>query len=216
MAERVGFVPANQSGQQLTPDLNPQSPETLKPKYQAAQNARQAVVALVTRELVEQTAQSKYRHFRAPRHGPGRRILDSECVADHRVADAREPLDHVEVGAGAAKFALLAEVRGLDDQGVAFPVAAGIALPEADRIRKTGSAIERDDSKAAAEFGVNEDRVRCLHELEIAVVDRARQHRRALNGKPQTALRERSLFRRIRELEAWPISRVAPGHAPAP
>src|SRR5262245_48337243 len=86
-----------------------------------AKDVAQRVVAFVARVLVDEAVGRRPRVLRAPRPGPRRRIVDRELVAQRVRASAREALDDVQVFARAAEAGLVAEVRGVDDQRVAFP-----------------------------------------------------------------------------------------------
>src|SRR6185503_18202546 len=69
-----------------------------------------------------------------------------------------------------------AEVRGLDDERLAFPVAARIAHVEADAGAGVRPAIERDHARLVNHLVPNRDEARALHDLERVAVG-AGQHR---------------------------------------
>ena len=60
-------------------------------------------------------------------------------------------------------------VGRVDDERVAFPVAAGIAEEAADRRRRVGTAVERDDPRLVDHL-LKHHHVRRLDNLEVVVV----------------------------------------------
>ena len=90
----------------------------------------------------------------------------------------REPLDDVQVRRRAAIAGVLREVRDVDDERVAFPVAARVAEIRADRRREVRPAVERDDARVVDHLVANRDVARALHDLRRVVVDRRENHMR--------------------------------------
>ena len=92
---------------------------------------------------------------------------------------AREPLDDLHVGAVAQAVAvqadarLIGEVRRLDDQRVAFPVAARVAHVLADLRADVRPSIERNDAGVVHHLVADRHFVRRLHDpVAVAVDDR--------------------------------------------
>ena len=96
-----------------------------------------------------------------PRARPGRRIVDRDDVLQRRLVDPAPALDQMEVFAGAAVAALRGEVRDVDHQRVAFPVAAGVSERRADVARQMPAPVDRDDALPSLSLAhVVEDRQR--------------------------------------------------------
>src|SRR5206468_885702 len=86
--------------------------------------------------------------------------------------------------------ALRRVVGGLDDERVAFPVTAGIAVPLLNVRRKVRTPVERDDARVVD--GLLEDRhvILRLEDLDVAVVARAEPR----GAKADAALRQATIF----------------------
>ena len=100
--------------------------------------------------------------------GPGackrRGILDPELIQDLVRFDAGEALDHVQVLIGAAEADLTVVICGVDDQRLAFPVAARVSQPEAEAWGQVRAAVSADDAEVVvSEMGMN-------HKGEIAML----------------------------------------------
>src|SRR3954451_8009920 len=103
------------------------------------QDPRQRVVALVAGVFVDVIVGPAQRNFAFPRLRVRRAVLDGELVQDLLLADTREALGHF---AGRRQIEALLdavvrllpriEIRRLDDQRVAVPVANRIAHPRRD------------------------------------------------------------------------------------
>jgi hypothetical protein len=67
-----------------------------------------------------------------PRPCPLRWIVDRDLVAERPGPRPRPTLDQVQVFTRPLEVSLRAEIRHVDDEGVALPVPAGVAVPLAD------------------------------------------------------------------------------------
>ena len=104
----------------------------------AAEDVRQRVVTLVTRELQHGLGVClRERHRERPRLRPCRRIVDGDRPFDSIRRRTREALDQTKRrGVRVAVRAAIFVVGGLDDERVAIPVAARIAHLELERLRQ--------------------------------------------------------------------------------
>src|SRR5207244_3745176 len=146
-----------------------------------AQDAFHPVVALVARVLEHLVVVVFLpRQQERPRSRPHRRIVDRRFVVDGLRADAREALDEMQASLrDASELLLVREVRRIDDQGVALPVTARVAVPLPDLLVEMRTAVQRDD--AAIELLVlKDDVVGRLKNLCAAVVvlRKSRHHTR--------------------------------------
>ncbi len=128
------------------------------------------------------------RHFPLPGSLPGRRIVHRELVADGIVAGPGEALGDLDVLAGAAERNLVVEIRGLDHESVAFPVAFRIAEPRTHVGRSMGPAVGGNDTGLVQHLGENRDVARALDDLIGRVVG-GRHHRRARRSCRRNATR---------------------------
>src|SRR5262249_28847253 len=79
-----------------------------------------------------------------PGPGPHGRVFDSDLVCERGRPRARPALDQMQVLARTLKVRLRAEVRHVDDERVALPVAARAAVPLADTGRQGGAPVHDD------------------------------------------------------------------------
>src|SRR5207247_7694959 len=86
----------------------------------------EAVISLVAGELVHRVLRVRHRQVERPRFRPRRGIGDGDLVDQRAAIGAREFFDEARVLAAVEGSSLGSEVRGLDDQRLAFPVAARV------------------------------------------------------------------------------------------
>ena len=111
----------------------------------------------MARVFVQRIVRSPHGHRNGPRLRERRRIIDRELVR-HRVGvDPREPLDQMHVRpnqrdpivgvseAPSSVVGLVGEVRRLDHQCVAFPVAPRVAEPLPNRRRGMRAIVQGHD-----------------------------------------------------------------------
>src|SRR6516165_12015201 len=79
-----------------------------------------------------------------PRPGPHRRVFHRDLVRERSRPGARPALDQVQVLARALIIGFRTEVRHVDDEGIALPMAARIAVPLANAGRQVRAAIHDD------------------------------------------------------------------------
>src|SRR5437867_1227059 len=83
-------------------------------------------------------------------HGPRlckcRRIVNRELVKKRVRIQALEAFREPHVLAGSSEGRLVCEIRRLDDQGIAFPMAARVSFPLADILWKMRTPIEGNDA----------------------------------------------------------------------
>src|SRR6185295_1269219 len=95
----------------------------------------------------------------------------------------REALDELErLRIAAAVGAAIPEVGRLDDERVAFPVAAGVAHVEADAFGQMRLAAERDDPRLVNHLDPDRDEPLSLDDLVRIAVD-GRQHRVRISAR---------------------------------
>src|SRR2546427_1819970 len=106
----------------------------------AAEDVRHRVIAFVARVLVNALVAFLHQNDRRPGSGPDGAIVHRDLIAQGFGIGPRDPFDHVQVlvgqhtrsepppDAGAQQRqvagALLPEIRGIDDEGIALPPAA--------------------------------------------------------------------------------------------
>ena len=128
------------------------------------------VVAFVAGELVQRLFPLPQRHRRRPRSGPRRGIGERHLVRDRVRRYARESLDERQMLGRAHEVALVGEVGRLDDKRVAFPTAAGVAVPLTNAGPQMRAAVERNDAGFVAGFHVENDDAWRLEDLVVAHV----------------------------------------------
>src|SRR5216684_1545172 len=85
-------------------------------------------------------------------------------------------LDQMQVLAGALVIGLRTEVRHIDHERVALPVAARVAIPLADAARQVRTSVHDDVALPAltlAHVVENRDAARCLHDPAEAAAEQA-------------------------------------------
>ena len=83
---------------------------------------------------------------------------------------AREALGQPHVLAGALERVLAVEIRRLDDQRLALPVAAVASRPLTDVWRQVRTSVERDDADVVDHLDENHHVAGRLHDLIVVVV----------------------------------------------
>src|SRR5258705_10554244 len=140
------------------------------------------LVALVTGELPELVIrQSSLRDA----HGPGtrehRRVRDRRLIVQRVRVDEDEPLDDVRVLAveiaNYVETCFRVEVGRIDDQRVAFPVAATVAHPELHVRGRVRPVVQRDDAIRVVLVPDEDDRARRLDDAERREVVETRDPR---------------------------------------
>src|SRR5262249_46792427 len=79
-----------------------------------------------------------------PGLGPDRWIFDGHDVFERGRGGPRPALNEVQVLARAPIIGLPTEIRHVDDEGIALPMAARVAKPLADVIRQMGAPVHDD------------------------------------------------------------------------
>src|SRR5258708_16019203 len=100
-----------------------------------------------------------------PRTRPHCRIFDSDDVFQRARGGPRPALDKMQVLARAPIIGLRTEVRHVDHERIALPVAARVAIPLADAGRQMRAAVHDDaslPSLALTHVVGNRDAPRCL------------------------------------------------------
>ena len=159
-------------------------------------------------ELVDSTVGPRHGQLTLPGPRVGCRIVDLELVEQRVRLEQTEALSEAqvaiprEVAAGIAVVAVaVGKVRGLDHERVAFPAADRIAQPLPDRGWEVRPTVEVDDARVVDHLGVDDEGVRRLNELIVAVV-RIRQHRRARSRERQTPILQAEVFRMLEALQS--------------
>ena len=112
----------------------------------------EAVVALMTRKLVDQVRAPLHEELRRPRPRPDRGIGDRVFVEQRIFLAEGEPLDQREVrptaqGARSADQVVFpVEADGVDHQRVTLPVATRVAHPLPYRGTDVRPPVQRDDA----------------------------------------------------------------------
>src|SRR4051812_11852619 len=104
----------------------------LLPESRALQNVLHGVIAFMAGVLVNVPARRRPRHLTRPRPFPRRRVLYRETIQQRLVIHTSEPLHHVQVLRRSAEPRLVGEIRGVDNERVAFPMSHRIAHPLPD------------------------------------------------------------------------------------
>src|SRR5690348_14993714 len=79
-----------------------------------------------------------------PRTSPHGRVFDGDLVLQRLGSGARPTLDEMQVVARAQEIGFGAEVRNINDESIAVPVAARIAVPLADACGKMWASVHND------------------------------------------------------------------------
>ena len=108
-------------------------------------------------------------------------------------------VDQMQAFARTLIVGLRTEVRHIDDEGIALPVAARIAIPLADAGRQVWASIHNNvalPTLALTHIVEDRDAAWRLHDAAEAVASNARQ------AAGQAALRQRSLLRTVMAIHA--------------
>src|SRR2546428_7975973 len=134
-----------------------------------SQDALEAVIALVTRVLIERTHRVPD-PGRGPRSRPRRLIGNRELVVELVRFDAAPAFDQMQVFAGSLEVRLVAEIRGLDNQRAALPMTTRVPQPLADLLVEMRTPVQQDDASLVHLFLQNGHVSSSLHDLIIVVV----------------------------------------------
>src|SRR5260221_8222783 len=107
---------------------------------------------------------------------PRSRVFDGDLVFEGVRAGPRPALDQVQVLAGALKISLWTEVRHVDHERIAFPMAARVTIPLADVGRQVGTPVHEDVPLPASPLThvvEHRDAPRGLHDPPEAPAERA-------------------------------------------
>src|SRR5712671_5414604 len=169
----------------------------------SAEVIRQAVIALVTRELEYRALGLHHRKLSFPRSCPCCRIFNREFVEDGVLADACEAFDHMQVFTGSSEVSLIGEIRCVDNQRIALPAATRVAHQLADVWPQVRTPVQRYD--ASVVDLLLEDRYvsGTLLKLNITVVGLGK-HWRSLARHQDTTLAQRPAFRSIEGATLFP------------
>src|SRR6266446_1293774 len=134
-----------------------------------------------------------------PWPGPHGRIFDGHGIFKRGRSGPRPALDQMQVLPRALIIGLRTEIRHVDDEGIALPVATRIAVPLADAGRQVRTPVHDDVALPPLPLThvVEErDAAGCLHDSPEADV--------AKLGQPagQAALRQRSVLRTVLAIHA--------------
>src|SRR5262249_41211703 len=159
-----------------------------------AKDIGEPVIAFMARVLVNRAGYLPEWNGRRPGSSPRMGVVNGKTIVDCVRVDAREALDHVKAAGGIPELNLVVEVRGLDDERVAFPVAAGIAAPHPDLLAHMGTRAVEGDKPGRVNHLIAHDHIaRSLHDVEVGVVP-GRRHRRAVVAPGDAALAKRPGF----------------------
>ena len=148
-----------------------------------AEDPGHAVVALVAGVLVERLVAPPHRDRRRPRARPGLGIGHGVGVVQRVRVHPGQALDQGHVAGRAPPAALVVEVRGLDHQCVALPVAARVPRPLADVTGKHRAAVERHDPYRVNHLGHQHHLVGSLEDLQVLVVAAGRDRRAGVEAE---------------------------------
>ena len=123
--------------------------------------------------------------LKGPRLGERFRIF-YRCSVTERVAGTGQQLGDVQRFSAAPEMLLGVKIGGIDDQCLAFPLADGIAKPLPDAGWGMGS-VRADDAGVVDHFAQEQEIVRGLNELVVAVVEMGSNRR---GGVGEAALGE--------------------------
>src|SRR5215471_2110358 len=88
----------------------------------AFQNIGQRVIRFVTGVFVNVCVGGRPGVLAGPRLAPGLRVIDGKAVKKRSIIEARDALDHVHVFRRSPETRLVRKIRGIDNEGVAFPM----------------------------------------------------------------------------------------------
>ena len=171
--------------------------------------------------LVDDVAvEPRHRAHRRPRLRVDGRILDGEPVVDLVGADAAVPLDRLRVPRRREPVhGLVAEVGGLDHQGVAVPVGARVPVPLADAVVEPRAPVDGDDAHVVDVLDPDRDVGRRLQYL-VGVVVAGRDRRHPVVGDapvPVAAVEPRvgGVVAQVGAPRRLRLDRLGPGRQPA-
>src|SRR6266853_5846711 len=133
---------------------------------------------------------------------PHGRIVNRDHVFEGSRPDPRPALDQMQVLARALKIRLRAEVRYVDDEGVALPVPTRIAIPLADAGRQMGAPVHHDAALpplSLTHVVEHRDAARRLHDPVRALASDSRQ------PGGQAADRRRAVLRTIMAIDRYRV-----------
>src|SRR2546426_5629585 len=136
----------------------------------AIQDTRHSVISLVTGVLENPALALPPGNCGRPGFRPGCWILECDFVIDRVGIETREALDHMQAAGRTSEVRLVGEIRRIDDQCVAVPMAARVAEVLADALVQMRTPVQRDDSSFMNHFVENDHAIGTLHNLDIAVV----------------------------------------------
>src|SRR5262245_30060323 len=149
----------------------------------AAQNIHQRVVPFVARVLEDALVGLRHRYGRAPRTRERGRVVHGELVQQRVLVDASETLDEMELVVSPAKTGPAVEVRRVDDERVALPLAARIAQPRPHAGRDVRTAVQRNDPRVVNHLVGDDDVARHLKDLDEIVVRTGHHRRTGIEGQ---------------------------------
>ncbi len=171
----------------------------------ACEEIDHSVVSLVACILEHGTFAFRHRDRGGPGLGERIRVVDGVLVEERVVVDTREAFLDVHLGAGPPEARFVREVRCVDDQRVAFPMATRIPAPLTDILRETGPIAQRDDAGGVDHFRENHEVIGGLEQPYIIIVD-TRVHGRFRARTHEAPLPQVPVFRAV----GWMHSRRAP------
>ena len=86
-----------------------------------AEDALEPVIRFVAGVLVDPSIARNRGQLHRPRPREGRRIVDGDAIGEDAGRGAGKPLDETQILSCSPVIGLIREVRGLDDERVAFP-----------------------------------------------------------------------------------------------
>src|SRR5438552_4190261 len=155
------------------------------------------------------------RHRERPRLRPRRRIVDRHGPLHFVRRDAPEPLDNFQrLRIRLPVRAPLPEVGRLDDESVAFPVAARVAHVEADALRRMRAAVEQDHARLVDHLVLDRDGVLRLHDAVRVAVDR--RHHRSRQAAGDAAIVQTAILGTVRRTATGCLPRRRASGKPGP
>src|SRR5215469_13349910 len=172
-----------------------------------------AIIPFVAGVLIHAALTRNHGDFPLPGFGECRRIIHRELVEKDVGSNSGKALDQMEIFVRSSKLALAREIRTINDQCIGFPVAARIAHPLTDCMRKVWPAIQRDEAGFVEDLRENYHVAGYLDNLIVRrkrtilmVVVKTRKHRGSSHRKHNAPLIQRSVFRTV----GWMFFRVGP------
>src|SRR5262245_2869040 len=94
-----------------------------------AERIHHGIVPFMARVFEDRARSLLHWDFRSPWPLKRLRIIDGESIQQRVRIDSCESFNQTHVLAGASEVRLVRKVRGLDDEGIAFPMTARISEP---------------------------------------------------------------------------------------